>query len=100
MTGDAVNVAARLEQAAAPGEVLLGEPTYRLVRDAVTVEAVEPLAAKGKSEPVAAYRLLEVARLGPVPRRAGSAAGRARATSSRCSSASSRRPSPSGAAGW
>ena len=36
VTGDAVNVAARLEQAAAPGEVLLGEPTYRLVRDAVT----------------------------------------------------------------
>ena len=41
--GDAVNVAARLEQAAAPGEILLGEPTFRLVRDAVRVEAVEPL---------------------------------------------------------
>ena len=100
VTGDAVNVAARLEQAAAPGEVLLGEPTYRLVRDAVTVEAVEPLAAKGKSEPVAAYRLLEVARLGPVPRRAGTPlVGRER-RSSRCSSASSTPPSPSGAAGW
>jgi class 3 adenylate cyclase len=36
--GDAVNVAARLEQAAAPGEVLIGERTWRLVRDAVTVE--------------------------------------------------------------
>src|SRR5437660_12742967 len=34
-TGDAVNVAARLEQAAAPGEVLVGEGTVRLVRDAV-----------------------------------------------------------------
>ena len=50
-----------LEQAAAPGGVLIGESTYRLVRDAVTVEAVEPLAAKGKSEPLTAYRLLEVA---------------------------------------
>ena len=35
VTGDAVNIAARLEQAAAPGEILIGEPTYRLVRDAV-----------------------------------------------------------------
>src|SRR5918994_612808 len=51
-TGDAVNVAARLEQAALPGAVLLGEQTRRLVRDAVEVEAVDPLAAKGKAEPV------------------------------------------------
>ncbi len=56
-TGDAVNVAARLEQAASPGEVLLGEPTLALVRDAVEVEAVEPLELKGKSEPVPAFRL-------------------------------------------
>ena len=71
VTGDAVNVAARLEQAAGPGEVLLGESTFRLVREAVRVEAVEPLRAKGKSEPVPAYRLLEVAGFGPVARRAG-----------------------------
>ena len=69
--GDSVNVAARLEQAAAPGEVLIGEATYRLVRDAVTVEPVEPIAAKGKSEPLAAYRLLEASAHGPLPRRAG-----------------------------
>ncbi len=60
VTGDAVNVAARLEQHAAPGEVLLGDPTYRLVRDAVEAEAVEPLDLKGKAEPVPAWRLLGV----------------------------------------
>ena len=58
VTGDTVNVAARLEQAAPAYEVLIGEPTYRLVRDAVEVEAVEPLELKGKAERVAAYRLL------------------------------------------
>ncbi len=69
--GDSVNVAARLEQAAAPGEILLGEATYRLVRDAVSVEPIEPLVVKGKSEPVPAFRLLEVTAAGPLPRRAG-----------------------------
>ena len=39
-TGDAVNVAARLEQAAQPGEVLIGDPTLALVRDAADVEPV------------------------------------------------------------
>ena len=60
VTGDAVNVAARLEQAAAAGETLMGAETRLLVRDAVRVEAVEPLVLKGKSVPVEAYRLLEV----------------------------------------
>jgi class 3 adenylate cyclase/tetratricopeptide (TPR) repeat protein len=59
-TGDAVNVAARLEQAASPGEVLLGEETFRLARDAVVAEPVEPLALKGKTEPVTAFRLVAV----------------------------------------
>ena len=59
-TGDAVNVTARLEQAAPPNEIFIGEVTYRLVRDAVKAEPVEPLALKGKSQPVAAYRLLSV----------------------------------------
>ena len=59
-TGDAVNVAARLEQAAQPGEVLVGEPTLVLVRDVADVEPIEPLALKGKSDPVPAYRLLSV----------------------------------------
>jgi len=69
VTGDTVNVAARLEQAAAPGEVLIGEPTHWLVRDAVVVDAVEPLELKGKAETVPALRLVSVA---------GTAAGRAR----------------------
>jgi class 3 adenylate cyclase/tetratricopeptide (TPR) repeat protein len=60
VTGDAVNVAARLEQAAEPGEILLGEATLALARDAVEVESVEPVSAKGKAEPVAAHRLLRV----------------------------------------
>jgi class 3 adenylate cyclase/tetratricopeptide (TPR) repeat protein len=60
VTGDAVNVAARLEQAAEPGEILLGEPTLALARDAVEVEPVDPVAAKGKPEPVPAHRLLRV----------------------------------------
>jgi class 3 adenylate cyclase/tetratricopeptide (TPR) repeat protein len=61
VTGDAVNVAARLEQAAAPGEILIGEATLRLVADAVVADAVEPLTVKGKSAPVAAHRLEHVA---------------------------------------
>jgi class 3 adenylate cyclase/tetratricopeptide (TPR) repeat protein len=59
-TGDAVNVAARLEQAAPTGGVLIGDQTYRLVRDAVQVEAVEPLELKGKTGRVSAFRLLGV----------------------------------------
>ena len=59
-TGDAVNVAARLEQAASPGEVLLGEETYRLVRDGVSTEEAPAIEAKGKSEPLAVYRLVSV----------------------------------------
>jgi class 3 adenylate cyclase len=55
--GDAVNVAARLEQVAEPGEVLLGQSTFRLVRDAVEAERVTPLHLKGKGAPVVAYRL-------------------------------------------
>jgi class 3 adenylate cyclase/tetratricopeptide (TPR) repeat protein len=59
-TGDAVNVAARLEQAAQPGEILIGHTTLQLTRDAADVEPVAPLAVKGKGEPLVAYRLLAV----------------------------------------
>jgi predicted ATPase/class 3 adenylate cyclase len=60
VTGDAVNTAARLEQNAPACEILLGDPTYRLVKDAVEVEEVEPLELKGKAERVPAYLLRSV----------------------------------------
>jgi tetratricopeptide (TPR) repeat protein len=60
MTGDAVNVASRLETAASAGEILIGDDTYRLVRNAVLVEPVEALELKGKAEPVPAWRVLAV----------------------------------------
>lgn len=57
ITGDTVNLAARLEQTAGAGEILIADATYQLVRDAVDADAVEPLSLKGKREPVAAWRL-------------------------------------------
>jgi class 3 adenylate cyclase/tetratricopeptide (TPR) repeat protein len=60
-TGDAVNVAARLEQAAEPGEVLIGIETVRLVRDALELGEERRLDLKGKSEPIPAYPLVAAA---------------------------------------
>lgn len=65
-TGDAVNVAARLEQAAGPGEILVGDTTLALVRDAVSVEPLGGLALRGRDQRVRAHRLLEV-RLDAIP---------------------------------
>jgi adenylate cyclase len=57
VVGDAVNVAARLEQAAEPSTIVIGSTTQsRLPPDAVT-ERLEPLHVKGKAEPLEAYRL-------------------------------------------
>lgn len=58
--GDAVNIAARLEQVASPREILLGEDTYRLVEGAVEAQLLEPLAVKGKSDRIGAFRLLRM----------------------------------------
>src|SRR5262245_44513903 len=77
-TGDAVNVAARLEQAAQPSEVLLGEETYRLVRDAIVAEGAPPLDAKGKSEPLVARRLVSVRAEAPERRHEAPMIGRER----------------------
>ena len=60
VTGDAVNVAKRLEQAAGSGEILIGRETQRLVRDAVRVEEVAALKVKGKQQPVPAFRVLGI----------------------------------------
>src|SRR5829696_8705888 len=60
VTGDAVNLAKRLEQAAGPGEILIGKATYPLVKDAVTAGPLQSFSVKGKSEPVSPLRLDEV----------------------------------------
>jgi class 3 adenylate cyclase len=59
VTGDAVNVAARLEQSAGAGEILLGGETLELVRDATTSQPIA-LDLKGKPEPIVAHRLLSL----------------------------------------
>lgn len=61
VTGDVVNVAARLEQAAGVGEVLIGGLTHRLVRDSVDAVPTDPLVLKGKAQPVPAFSLRDVA---------------------------------------
>ena len=60
VTGDCVNVAARLQQMAAPGEILLGDATHRRVHGAVDAEAIQPLVVRGKADAVRAWRLLGV----------------------------------------
>ena len=58
VTGDAVNTAKRLEEAAAPGEILVGEPTRALVGKAVALERADAVDAKGKAQPVPAHRVV------------------------------------------
>jgi class 3 adenylate cyclase/DNA-binding SARP family transcriptional activator/tetratricopeptide (TPR) repeat protein len=67
VTGRAVTTAARLEQAAPPGEILIGRGTMELARDCVVAEELAPLVLKGKPEPVRAWRLLSVSNEGPAP---------------------------------
>jgi class 3 adenylate cyclase len=59
VTGDAVNTAKRLEEAAAPGEILIGAATRRLVANATVLEAVGAVPAKGKRHEVEAWRVRE-----------------------------------------
>src|SRR6266511_3039302 len=70
VTGDPVNTAARLQQAAGPGEVLIGEATHRLVAGAVQATSVPRLSLKGKREGVGAWRVTAlVPGAAPYPRR-------------------------------
>jgi class 3 adenylate cyclase/tetratricopeptide (TPR) repeat protein len=64
VTGDPVNTAARLEQAAGPGEILVGLPTWQLINHFASAAAIAPIQARGKAEPVRAVRLLEVSGVG------------------------------------
>jgi len=57
-TGSAVNVAARLQQAAGPGEILIGDAAHRLTEGRVEAEDVGPLELRGFRRPIAAYRAL------------------------------------------
>ncbi len=59
-SGDTMNVAARLEQSAGAGEILIGSLTRELGGQAIEVEAVEPLELRGKADPVPAFRLVRV----------------------------------------
>src|SRR3970282_1995703 len=56
VTGDVVNVAARLQGAAPVGAVLVDEATMRSTEGAITFEPLEPVAAKGKAEPIPVWR--------------------------------------------
>ncbi len=67
VVGDPVNVAARLQQEAHDGDVLIGEATRRLVSDLVTLELFGSLTLKGRSETVAAYRVVSLERPAGAP---------------------------------
>jgi class 3 adenylate cyclase/tetratricopeptide (TPR) repeat protein len=56
VTGDVVNVAARLQAAAQPGSVIVDEATMRATADAIDYEPLQAVRAKGKAVPIAAWR--------------------------------------------
>jgi len=60
VTGEAVNVAARLQQSARPGEILVGPTAYRLAAGSLVVEEAGPLELKGMDAPLRAWRLIDL----------------------------------------
>src|SRR5262249_46268191 len=73
VTGDAVNVAARLQQSAAPGTILIGPRPYRATAGAVVYRAPAPISLRGKSRPIRVWEALALVDAGaaPVPRPRG-----------------------------
>lgn len=69
VSGDAVNIAARLQQGAEAGEVVVGQLTFQLTRNAIEYEIREPVVAKGKPEPLTAHRALRARTTVPVQAR-------------------------------
>lgn len=67
VTGDAVNVASRLQQLAAPGAILVGPRTYRATLGSVRYEPMAPVALRGRSRPVTVYRVEEMADRTTIP---------------------------------
>src|SRR5262249_51375265 len=65
VTGETVGIAARLEQSAAAGQIVVGELAGRLIDHAARLEPLGELEIKGKREPVRAYRLVEIATAAP-----------------------------------
>src|SRR5213080_183848 len=59
-SGDVMNTAARLQSAAPVDGILVGELTHAATRDSIEYRAAEPIAAKGKSEPVRVWEALAV----------------------------------------
>jgi class 3 adenylate cyclase/tetratricopeptide (TPR) repeat protein len=64
-TGEAVNVAARLQQSAGPGEILIGEAAHRLTEGRIATDNVGPLELRGFRRPIGAYRALAAVDGGP-----------------------------------
>ena len=97
VAGDVVNTASRLQSAAPPGGVVIGELTWIAVRDRFETEEREPFTAKGKAEPI---RVWEVHRRACGVRRTRDVRSSAASASWRCSKTSWRAPATSGARSW
>jgi adenylate cyclase len=60
LTGDAINLASRLEGVAKAGEIVVGPDTYRQALSCFEFEALEPVQVKGKKDPISVYKLISV----------------------------------------
>ncbi len=69
VTGEAVNLAARLQQSAEPGEILVGERTFRAVEPLARTVAPRSLRVKGRAGPVTAFAVERMAPVGSYRRR-------------------------------